>query len=64
MDILRVCWAYCQAATRAHVKDERGASLVEYTFLLAFIAIIAIAAITFLGDTTNAKLSQTGSALQ
>ncbi|MEY2422282.1 MAG: pilus assembly protein Flp/PilA, partial [Acidimicrobiaceae bacterium] len=34
---------------RAHVEDERGASLVEYALLVALIAVVCIAAITLLG---------------
>ena len=30
-------------------KDERGASLVEYALLVALIAVVCIAAVTFLG---------------
>ncbi|VAW08292.1 hypothetical protein MNBD_ACTINO02-1891 [hydrothermal vent metagenome] len=30
--------------------NERGASLVEYALLMAFIAVIAVAAVTFVGE--------------
>lgn len=33
------------------LSDERGASLVEYALLLVLIAVVAIAALTFLGKT-------------
>ena len=34
---------------RARVRDERGASLVEYALLVALIAVVCIAAISLLG---------------
>jgi pilus assembly protein Flp/PilA len=33
----------------ARINDERGASLVEYALLVALIAVICIAAVSFLG---------------
>ncbi|MEY2430957.1 MAG: pilus assembly protein Flp/PilA [Acidimicrobiaceae bacterium] len=42
---------------RAHLDDERGASLVEYALLVALIAIVCIAAITLLGGNANTKFS-------
>jgi pilus assembly protein Flp/PilA len=33
-----------------HVKDERGASLVEYALLVALIAVVCIIAVTALGQ--------------
>ncbi len=35
------------------IRDEEGASLVEYVLLVALIAVVCIAAVTLLG--TNAK---------
>ncbi len=64
MNMISMCWAYCQATIRAKVKDERGASLVEYALLLALIAVICIGAITLIGSGANKSLSKTGSALQ
>jgi len=64
MELVCTCWTYCQAAIRVRCNSERGASLVEYTLLLFFIAIICIAAITVVGDTTNTRLSSTGSQIQ
>ncbi len=43
--------------------DDRGASLVEYALLLAFIAMVCVIAITFLGNQTNSQYSNVGSAL-
>lgn len=45
-------------------RDERGANLIEYTLLLALIAIVCIAAVTFLGNTMqNTYYSNFGSAI-
>jgi pilus assembly protein Flp/PilA len=38
---------------RLHIRSERGASLVEYGLLLALIAVVCIAAVTFLGETAS-----------
>lgn len=37
--------------------DERGASLVEYAFLLVLIALVAMAAVEFFGETVNDEFS-------
>lgn len=47
----------------AHVKTERGASLVEYALLVALIAVVCIAAVTTLGRSASEKFSTTGSAI-
>ena len=45
-------------------NDERGASLVEYALLVALIAVVCIAAVTFLGKSADKKFSAVGSAIQ
>ena len=45
-------------------RDERGASLVEYALLVALIAVVAIAAISFIGRGASDKLNSSGSSLQ
>ena len=42
---------------RVSDKDDRGASLVEYALLLALIAVVAIGALTFLGNTVSHTLN-------
>jgi len=42
---------------------ERGASMVEYTLLLALIAVVAITALTFLGQKSSESLCETGKAI-
>jgi pilus assembly protein Flp/PilA len=46
---------------RFHIDDERGASLVEYAFLVGLIAIVCLVAIAFLGSSTSSKYSNIGS---
>jgi pilus assembly protein Flp/PilA len=40
--------------------DEKGQGLAEYALILALIAIVAIAALVFLGGQISAILSQVG----
>jgi Flp pilus assembly pilin Flp len=44
-------------------RDERGQGLAEYALILAFIAVVAILAVTFLGNQINAILSTVGKAI-
>lgn len=39
-------------------RDEEGAALAEYGILVAFIAIVAIVAVTFFGSKISAKFSE------
>lgn len=48
---------------KARINDERGASLVEYALLVALIAVVCIAAVTFLGQSASSKFSAVGSAV-
>ena len=44
-------------------SDERGQGLAEYALILALIAVLAIAAVTFLGDAINGILSDVGNSI-
>ena len=44
-------------------RNERGAALVEYALLLALIAVVCIAALTFLGDNSKSKFSDIGNSI-
>ena len=44
-------------------RDERGQGLAEYALILALIAVLAIAAVTFLGGQINQILSDVGAAI-
>ena len=41
-------------------RDDRGQGLAEYALILALIAVLAIAAVTFLGGQINSILSNVG----
>ena len=45
-------------------KDEEGATLVEYALLVAFIAIVALTGVTFLGQQISDFFNAIGNALQ
>jgi pilus assembly protein Flp/PilA len=45
-------------AVKNLVRNEDGAALAEYGILVAFIAIVAIVAVTFFGSKISAKFSQ------
>lgn len=45
------------------VADEEGAALAEYGILVAFIAIVAIVAVTFFGSRISSKFSEYANAL-
>jgi len=45
------------------LQQEEGQGLAEYALILAFIAIVAIAAVTFLGTQVSDILQQVGSSL-
>ena len=40
------------------IRNEDGAALAEYGILVAFIAIVAIVAVTFFGSKISSKFSQ------
>ncbi len=44
-------------------RDERGQGLAEYALILALIAVLAIAAVTFLGGQINSILSSVGKSI-
>ena len=45
-------------AIRHGVRDERGASLVEYALLFALIVLVCIGAVTLLGSETGDSVSR------
>lgn len=48
------------ASIKRFIRDEDGAALAEYGILIAFIAIVAIVAVTFFGEKIKAKFSTLG----
>jgi pilus assembly protein Flp/PilA len=48
---------------RTGAEDETGATAVEYALMVALIAVVIIAAVTFLGQAASNKFSTVGSAV-
>ena len=46
------------------MKDEEGASMVEYALLVAVIAVVVIGAALFLGQQIGSKFSEVGATLE
>lgn len=55
-------WTRIQGAY-LHMRDERGASLVEYALLVVLIAIVAILAVRFAGEQVSTTFSNVGDEL-
>jgi pilus assembly protein Flp/PilA len=45
------------------LRREEGQGLVEYGLILAFVSVVAIAALTFLGNDVTSLLSKVGNSL-
>lgn len=54
---------FLAAALSPRPGAQRGASVVEYSLLLALIAVVCISAITYLGGETADSYSQIGNSL-
>ena len=54
--------AKIQKAVQHFIADEEGAALAEYGILVAFVAIVAIVAVTFFGSKISAKFSSMANA--
>jgi len=64
MDLIAYWQRRLAAVLRARFgRDDGGASLVEYAFLVGLIAIVCILAIAFFGTSVSHKYSITGSML-
>ena len=57
---MEVAVARITSAARRFVNNEEGAALAEYGILVAFIAIVAITAVTFFGSKISVKFSSLG----
>jgi len=44
-------------------EEEKGASMLEYALMAALIAVVCIAAVTFLGTSASQAFSSVGSAI-
>jgi len=64
VDLVAYWQRHCVPFLRARFgRSERGAALVEYALLVALIAVVCIAAITLLGQSTSNKFSTVSSKL-
>jgi pilus assembly protein Flp/PilA len=54
---------FLAAWARARVAGDRGANLVEYAMLVALIAMVCIAAVSYFGGETDSRFSHTGSSI-
>lgn len=55
--------AMVKRAVTRFIADDEGAALAEYGILIAFIAIVAIVAVTFFGSKISAKFSEYANSL-
>jgi len=56
-------YSFLAAYLESRCKTDRGASLVEYALLVALIAVVCIAAVTFVGRNASSKFDSVGSAI-
>ena len=61
--MLEIYVRFITAMRDRQLQPERGASIVEYTLLLAFIVIVCLIAVQFLGHQTSSQFDNTGSSL-
>jgi len=47
----------------ASLKEDRGAAMVEYALLVVLIAIVALVALSFVGEQVSGTFSEIGSGL-
>jgi pilus assembly protein Flp/PilA len=47
----------------AMLRGEDGQGLVEYALIIALVSVVAIAALTFLGNSANSQLNTAASAI-
>jgi pilus assembly protein Flp/PilA len=48
-------------ALRCRIDSQRGASLVEYAFLVGLIAVVCLVAVAFFGQSTSGRFSNVAS---
>ncbi len=53
-----------QAGLSRFVREDEGATMVEYVLLVALVAVICVGAVTLLGSNVNTKLGTAATALK
>lgn len=53
-----------RSAAARFLREDDGASLVEYVLLIALIAVVCVGAVTLLGGNVNTKLGTAATALK
>ena len=48
---------------KTQVREESGATAVEYALMVALIAVVIIAAVTFLGNSASTQFNNVGTAV-
>lgn len=48
---------------KTRASDEGGATAVEYALMVALIAVVIIAAVTFIGTSAESKFNEVGTAV-
>jgi pilus assembly protein Flp/PilA len=61
--VVRKAFETMKSMWPAVTQDESGQGLVEYSLILAFVAIVAIAAVTFLGSDMSVAFDHIGTSL-
>jgi pilus assembly protein Flp/PilA len=51
------------SSVRRFLRQEQGATMVEYALLVALIALVVIGAVSLLGTSSSSKLSEAASSL-
>jgi len=56
-------YTFLSAWITSQIRDERGATLVEYALLVALIGVVCVTALTLLGGTASGKFSEVSSGI-
>ncbi len=60
---MTTAYSFFSAWVTCRVRDDRGATLVEYALLVALIGVVCVTALTLLGGTASDKFSEVSSAI-
>jgi len=60
---MKALYAAVQSKFRRTMKDERGATMVEYALMVALIAAVCITTVTAIGNNADTKFGAVGTAI-